>query len=92
MNERSACTALSDALILFGMKLSEYLKAHGSQTELARSIGAQPQLIWQWAREIRPVPIERCLSIETATSGQVARRDLRPHDWQAIWPELATDR
>jgi DNA-binding transcriptional regulator YdaS (Cro superfamily) len=28
--------------------------------------------------------------IETHTDGAVTRRDLRPDDWQAIWPELAT--
>jgi hypothetical protein len=26
--------------------------------------------------------------IEQATAGQVTRRDLRPADWGAIWPEL----
>jgi len=35
------------------------------------------------------VPIARCLAIERATSGAVTRRDLRPDDWQDIWPELA---
>jgi len=27
-----------------------------------------------------------------ATNGQVTRRDLRPHDWMQIWPELADER
>jgi len=26
------------------------------------------------------------------TNGQVTRRDLRPHDWMQIWPELADAR
>ena len=71
------------------MKLSEYLVERNAQTELARAIGAQPQLIWQWTRAVRPVPIERCMPIERATGGKVTRRDLRPDDWQEIWPELA---
>lgn len=71
------------------MKLSAYLSKHGSKTELALAIGAQPQLIWQWATGVRPVPINRCMAIETATNGAVSRRDLRPDDWQEIWPELA---
>ena len=29
--------------------------------------------------------------IEVATKGQVTRRDLRPDDWQSIWPELAAN-
>lgn len=37
----------------------------------------------------RPVPVEHCLAIERATNGLVTRRDLRPDDWQKIWPDLA---
>lgn len=31
----------------------------------------------------------RCVAIERATNGAVTRKDLRPHDWRDIWPELA---
>lgn len=34
-------------------------------------------------------PLDKCVAIERATEGAVTRRDLRPDDWQAIWPELA---
>lgn len=37
---------------------------------------------------VKAVPLEQCVPIERATQGQVTRRDLRPLDWQAIWPEL----
>ncbi|WP_235033965.1 YdaS family helix-turn-helix protein [Pantoea sp. 18069] len=30
------------------------------------------------------------VAIERETCGAVTRRDLRPVDWQQIWPELAT--
>ena len=73
------------------MKLMDYLSKHGSQTELARVIKAQPQLVWQWAKSVRPIPIERCVPIERATGGAVTRKDLRPDDWQSIWPEAAAD-
>lgn len=89
-NERFACNRLSDALILGAMKLSEFLIGRGSGARLARAIGVQPQLMWQWTAGVRPVPIERCVPIERATDGAVTRRDLRPDDWQEIWPELAT--
>lgn len=72
------------------MNLADYLTAHGSQTELARRLGAQPQLVWQWSKGVRKVPIERCVPIERATNGVVTRKDLRPDDWHEIWPELAT--
>lgn len=29
-----------------------------------------------------------CSAIERASGGAVTRQDLRPHDWQDIWPEL----
>ena len=35
----------------------------------------------------KPSP-ELCVQIEQATDGKVTRRDLRPDDWAAIWPEL----
>jgi len=74
------------------MKLDRYVKSErGRQHQLAKTINAQPQLIYQWANGIRPVPIERCVAIERATGGAVTRRDLRPSDWWKIWPELADD-
>jgi DNA-binding transcriptional regulator YdaS (Cro superfamily) len=71
------------------MMLSEFVSAWGSQSQLARQLQIAPQLVGQWAKGKRPVPISRCLPIEKATEGQVSRRDLRPDDWQTIWPELA---
>lgn len=31
-----------------------------------------------------------CRKIELKTDSLVTRKDLRPHDWREIWPELAT--
>ncbi|MVW72155.1 YdaS family helix-turn-helix protein [Bordetella sp. 15P40C-2] len=72
------------------MKLSDYLKAErGRLATLARDIGAPISNTSEWASGRRPVPVERCADIERATDGAVTRRDLRPHDWARIWPELA---
>ena len=30
-----------------------------------------------------------CVALERESAGAVTRRDLRPDDWQDIWPELA---
>lgn len=30
-----------------------------------------------------------CVAFERESAGAVTRRDLRPDDWQDIWPELA---
>lgn len=71
-----------------GMKLKDYVADRGGIARLARQVNAQPQLMWQWASGVRPVPIERCVPIERATDGAVSRIDLRPDDWHEIWPEL----
>lgn len=71
------------------MNLAQYVgQARGRQSDIARSIGCQPQLVWQWTNLVRPVPLERCIPIERATDGAVTRWDLRPDDWYRIWPEL----
>lgn len=32
---------------------------------------------------------QMAVGIEKATSGLVTRKDLRPNDWQKLWPELS---
>jgi DNA-binding transcriptional regulator YdaS (Cro superfamily) len=58
----------------------------GGPTAVARLLGITPAAITFWRRS--GVPIERCVSIERATKGQLMRWDLRPTDWPDIWPEL----
>lgn len=71
------------------MELAEYVDAdRGRQTLVAAEINVQPQLLWQWARKVRAVPIPRCIPLEQATGMSVRRWDLRPGDWHRIWPEL----
>lgn len=65
----------------------------GSQRALARALEISSAAIGQWGRQGqdggRGVPPRQCVRIERLTSGAVTRRDLRPDDWQDIWPELA---
>ena len=63
--------------------------AVGGLTKLAALLGVRPPTVSQWQSGIRPVPVERCADIERVTAGLVTRKDLRPDDWQKIWPELA---
>lgn len=65
--------------------------AVGGQSALANLLGVSPPTVSQWRSGIRPIPAERCVAIEQATAGAVTRKDLRPNDWQQIWPELATN-
>ena len=71
------------------MKLLDYVKTRATQRELATKLAITPVLINQWANGKRPIPPERCVEIEHATNGEVTRPELRPSDWQRIWPELA---
>ena len=67
------------------MRLIEYIKQRGSQSELARTLDLKPVSIHQWANGIRQVPAERCPAIERATGGAVRCEELRPDvDWAAI--------
>lgn len=78
------------------MKLSEYLARPDalSVSDLRVQIGARSDAqIRQWQHgyaKRKPGPAY-CRAIEAATGGAVTRRDLRPNDWQKIWPELAVD-
>ncbi|MCG8985838.1 helix-turn-helix domain-containing protein [Delftia acidovorans] len=73
------------------MQLQEHLKlsGRGSKAVLARAIGAHPPDLSDWLSGKRAVPVHHCVAIERETKGAVSRRDLRPDDWQDIWPELA---
>ncbi|WP_076412035.1 transcriptional regulator [Achromobacter xylosoxidans] len=72
------------------MNLNEYFTRDEaiSAAALGRCVGVSPALVYQWRTGRRPVPVEHCADIERVTNGVVSRRDLRPCDWQRIWPEL----
>lgn len=56
---------------------------------LGAILGVTKSAVHQWTNPDRDVPVEHCFAIEQATGGKVTRRDLRPNDWQKIWPELS---
>ena len=72
-----------------GLAVAAAADIAGSQAALARSLNVSAPTINQWAKGIRPVPERMAVAIESTTKGAVTRRDLRPDDWQEIWPELA---
>lgn len=65
------------------------LDLRGRNAALAARLNLPPSVISGWVSCKRPIPLEHCASIERATDGAVTRQDLRPDDWQDIWPELA---
>jgi len=73
------------------MNLNTYLNTIDTAANLARKLSINPTLISQWKNGVRPIPVERCADIEISTGGLITRQDLRPSDWQRIWPELANN-
>lgn len=60
----------------------------GGVVRLAKEIGVSKSYLSQMASGAAPISPARAVAIERATNGMVTRRDLRPHDWASIWPEL----
>ena len=71
------------------MRLCDFLSERSRGRNLARKINVSEVMISLWGNGKRPVPVRHCVAIERATGGAVTRKDLRPHDWQDIWPELS---
>lgn len=61
----------------------------GRSLAIAQALGVTPPVVSDWVTGKKGVPLERCVQIERATHGEVTRKELRPDDWQNIWPELA---
>jgi len=71
-------------------KVVDAIELLGGITAVSRLCGVKPPSVWEWKRRGR-IPVERCATIEHATSGAITRRDLRPNDWHQIWPELVDE-
>ena len=69
------------------MKQIHPLDTPGVRKVISDVLGIKTQAVTNWKAK-GEVPIEHCTPIEQATKGAVTRKDLRPNDWQAIWPEL----
>ena len=74
------------------MDLKTYIRTseRGTATKLAAKLGISMSYLSQLGGGQAPLSPERCVDIEEATDGAVTRKDLRPTDWQRIWPELRT--
>jgi DNA-binding transcriptional regulator YdaS (Cro superfamily) len=72
------------------MDLRTYLKQapRGTGAELARRLGVNRVMLYQWAGGVKPVPAIRAVALERATLGAVKRWDMVPN-WRDHWPELA---
>lgn len=61
----------------------------GGPSEVARQLGVTAQAVCFWRDGRRSFPVIHALTVERLTSGAVTRRDLFPHDFSRIWPDIA---
>lgn len=63
--------------------------ANDSHAEVARILGYEDRRnVWPWTNDLRPFPTHHCLTL-VRKFPELTLQDLRPHDWQKHWPELA---
>lgn len=62
----------------------------GGQSEMARRCNTSQPRIWQCLNRNQRVPADLVLSIESATSGEVSRHELRPDLYPPQSGELVT--
>ena len=69
--------------------LDRAIKHFDGVTKLALAIEVGQSVVSNWRARGTVLDPIYCAAIERATKGKVTRKQLRPKDWQAIWPELA---
>ncbi|WP_186239475.1 transcriptional regulator [Burkholderia gladioli] len=72
------------------MNLKEFISTceRGTAKRLAEFLDVSASYLSQMASGESPISEKRCVLIENFFEGRISRRDLRPDDWQDIWPEL----
>lgn len=73
------------------MDLKKYLAEIGAREEalLASACKVTKGHLRNIASGFRAASPSLAAALESASCGFVTRQDLRPNDWQLIWPELA---
>ena len=59
-----------------------------TETDFFNALGVCRTTVWLWKKGKSVPSPEKCVLIERVTHGVVSRRQLRPDDYGAIWPEL----
>jgi len=76
------------------MELKTYLSnlSTESRKEFANSVGTTPGHLANCSYGYKTLGEKVCVAVEQKTKGKVTRQELRPTDWQDIWPELSGKR
>jgi len=68
--------------------LTKAIEHFGTASALAGALGVKPSSVSQWRDGTRPLPLDRAMQIERATSGAVTCEELRPDvDWSRPEPQ-----
>jgi len=71
------------------VNLKTYIEdKHIDRDELRIKLNVSSGMIGQWLSGHRKVTPKKCVAIEKLSGGKVTRKDLRPDDFEEIWPEL----
>lgn len=70
------------------MDLKNYISNGNTFAGLAKIVKKPASLLSQISCGTRSCNPALAVQIELATNGEVGRSELRPNDWQLIWPEL----
>ena len=74
------------------MNLNAFIRLErGNATTLAEALGIPLSYLSQMSSGDRAITPQRASEIELHTQKAVTRQEMRPDDWQAIWPELAPE-
>lgn len=61
----------------------------GRAGALAVYLKVPPSFVSKMVSGEKPIPVTHMAGVEVFSDGQVTRKEMRPDDWQTIWPELA---
>ena len=70
------------------------LKSHftslerGKAAQIAKEMDVSPSYLSQMVAGTAPISPARAVQFEQLLGGAVTRKDIYPHDWHLIWPEL----
>lgn len=72
------------------MELKKYIEilGRGGSKSFAQKLGISSSFLSQLVSGRAAISPARCVKIEHESQGKVTRKDLRPDDWQKIWPEI----
>ena len=78
---------------MIDMTATQFVDALGGTNAVASLLGIKPPSVsgWRDGRDVHQIPDDKLIRLAPIAEarGIASRKELRPRDWQSIWPELA---